>query len=359
MPSENPWSAPQPIPGAQRGSHSPALAVQGETLHAVWTQGAELRHASLSDGVWSTAVRIAAGMQPTLAVAPDGRLHCLYANPFAGNLEIFHITFTGDAWTLPLNVSRTRGDSERPALAIAPDGTLYAAWSDTTPGYPAIYYGRYDGAFWSSLPIPNATGNAVALAAGPNGDIHAAWHHCTASTLHYEILCSTLRNGVWSVPAVVSDNPDVHSVYPGLAVDQRNGCHIVWQEEEQARLFGIRQAARLEANWSTPEQLSPGRRDCRLAKVAARGKDLIQVVWFEGRSLRHRARLALPNAGWGTEEIAATGCGPAGDLTLALSASGRVYVAWTGFEEDGSSQLYYVWRKPVLRPIIFMPTINR
>ena len=87
------WSASEPVPGAPADNYQPALAILGDTLHLVWSSNRVLYHTVRLANGWTSSVRIAAGEQPSLVAAPDGQLHCLFANPFVGNWEIYHITF--------------------------------------------------------------------------------------------------------------------------------------------------------------------------------------------------------------------------------------------------------------------------
>lgn len=357
MTPENPWSVRELIAGAAPGSRSPALATLGEVPHLVWTQEGVLYHASRTAEGWSAAVRVASGYQPALAATADGRLHCLFTHQFMGNAEIYHVTWDGSLWSLPQPVSRTSGASSHPALVVAPDGSLHAVWADNTPGYATIYHGRWAGAQWSSMPIPNARGTMPALAFTPGGDLYVAWQGRLDDGGRYEVFCAVQRGKEWSLPEDVSDNPDHHSLFVGIATNVQGGCHLIWQEEEDG-LYHIRHSDRRPGGWAVPVVVSSGDEDCRLPRIASIRQGFLQVVWQEGEVLRHRVRPPDYETTWWAPETASSECAGLGDLALAISPSGRAHVVWSSLDESGTSRLYYVQRAPLFRFSGFVPVVG-
>ncbi|PKO20934.1 MAG: hypothetical protein CVU38_17460 [Chloroflexi bacterium HGW-Chloroflexi-1] len=354
MSAHNPWTTSAPIPGTQADSHAPALAIVKEKPHLAWTSNRVLYHACLTAEGWSSPVRVASGEQPTLAAAPDGRLHCLFANQFAGNYEIYHVYWDDGRWSLPQNVSRTRGASTHPVLAIAPDGALHAAWSDNTPGYSVIYHGQQREVFWSSVPIPNARGSMPALAITPNGDLYIAWQDRLSDTQRYDVFCSICHDGAWGIPELVSDKPEAHSLNPRLVTNVQGGCHMVWQEEE-AGIYRVRHADRRPNSWARPVDVSETDADCRLGRIAANRQGFLQAVWLEGQALNHRVRSPEYDAPWWDPETVCSECQGLSDLALAISRAGAVHLVTCGFDGVGSRCLYYIQREPVFKQTTFIP----
>ena len=101
MPSSNPWSVSEPISVAQPDSRDPALAIAGETPHLLWAKDKVIYHSVRGGESWSAPVRVATGGQPAVVATPDGKLHCVYANQFAGNFEIYYVAWDGTNWSLP------------------------------------------------------------------------------------------------------------------------------------------------------------------------------------------------------------------------------------------------------------------
>jgi hypothetical protein len=339
------------------GSRSPALATLGEIPHLVWTQEGVLYHASRTAEGWSAPVRVASGHQSALAAAADGRLHCLFVHQFMGNAEIYHVAWNGVQWTLPQPVSRTSGASANPTLAVAPDGSLHAVWTDNTPGYATIYHGCYAEAQWSSLPIPNARGAMPALAITPNGDLYAAWQGRLDEGGRYDIFCAVRHGTSWGLPEDVSDSPEQHSIFASLATNVQGGCHLVWQEEQEG-LYHIRHSDRRPGGWANPVVISSSDEDCRLPRIAAIRQGFLEVIWQEGEVLRHRVRPPDYETTWWAPEDASVECQGLGSLALAISPTGRVHVAWSGPDESGAPQLYYVQRAPLFKFSGFVPMVG-
>jgi len=354
MTPDNPWSAGEPIPGARSGSREPALVTAGETPHLVWAQNKVIYHTYATAQGWTEPVKVASGEQPSLGVTPDGHVHCLFTNQFAGNYEIYHVAWDGNGWSLPQNVSRTSGASTHPALAVAPDGTLHAAWADTTPGYSVIYQGTRGDVFWSSVPIPNGRGSMPALAITPNGDLYAAWQDRLTDTQRYDVFCSIYHAGTWSAPETVSDSPDAHSLRPQLATNVQGGCHMVWQEEA-AGIYRVQHADRRPGGWAQPVDVSTGEADCRLPQIAACRQGFLETVWLEGKLLNHRVRPPDYDASWWDPETANGDCQGLSDLALAITHAGKVHVVWCGFDDAGAQRLYHIQREPVFKHTVFVP----
>jgi hypothetical protein len=325
-----------------------------ETPHLVWTSGKVLYHASYAGDQWSQPARVASGEQPALATTPDGRLHCLFVNQFAGNYEVYHTSWNDNGWSLPQNVSRTRGASTHPVLAAAPDGSLHAAWSDTTPGYSVIYHGERGPAFWSSKPIPNGRGSVPALAIAANGDLYVAWQDRLPSTHYYDVFCSIRYSNTWSLPELVSDNPAAHSLRPQLVTNTQGGCFIVWQEEEEG-IYQVRHADRRPGSWSRPADVSETEADCRLPRIVTNRQGFPQVVWLEGQVLKHRVRSPEYDAPWWDQETACGECRDVSDLALSISQSGRLHLVSCNFSGSGARTLHHVQREPLFKHAVFLP----
>jgi hypothetical protein len=343
------WSPNEPVPGVSADSYQPALATLGDELHLVWSSGRILYHIVRSSGMWSSPATIAAGEQPSLVATQSGELHCLFANPFVGNWEIYHIAWTGQRWSLPAPVSRTSGASTEPVLAAAPDGTLHAAWADTTPGQSIIYYGTYSSSFWTSEPIPSGRGCRPTIAVTLYGDVCVAWQDHASQTQAFDIYCSTLQEGKWSLPDAVSDTASAHSVKPCLTSNVQGGVHLIWLEQV-APAFTVRHSDRRVNGWSQPTSVSVGSKDCRQARMVANPQGFLQAVWLEGNVLHHRVRPPDIDAAWWVPQTAIGDYRELSDLAIASSQAGELHAVWSGFGSSGMRSLYWARREPIFRP---------
>lgn len=83
-------------------------------------------------------------------------------------------------------ISDTTGNSQHPTLALDVGGLPVLAWHDRTPGRRQIYLKRYDGSSWVEVGAGSADGGGI------------------------------------------SDNPDIHSRYPSLALDGEGRPVVAW-----------------------------------------------------------------------------------------------------------------------------------
>ncbi len=353
MPTPTPWSASELISVAPSDSRGPAATLVGEVLHLFWTKDKVIYHATRTADAWSDPVRVAAGEQPSVVATPDGRLHCLFAHDFAEDYDIFYTCRESTGWSLPEPISRTSGDSLQPALAVAADGMLHATWTDTTPGYATTYHGQYHPVAWSNAPIPNGRGSAPSIATAPNGDLFIAWQDRNLDTGRYEIFCAIRRGAKWSLPYVISNNPNCHSLQPKLSTNVQGDCHAVWQEEAGG-IYRVRHAGWFNGGWTKPVDVSSAEADCRGARIAAIRQGLHEVIWVEGQGLKHRVRPADRDTTWWAGEIAPGSYAGLTDLALAISRGGRVHVVSCQVEA-GVRRLYYTQREPLFKHTVFVP----
>ncbi len=353
------WTPVETLTFAPSGSQQMAIAVIGDVVHLVWVQAKTLYHARRLSGVWQPAVKVAGGEQPVLAAAPDGALYCAYANWFLGNRDIYLSVWTNDKWSLSQVVSETSGHSVDPALAIGPDGVVHLAWGDSTPGYSVIYHGVRDARGWTYGPIPNGRGSRPSIAVNAGG-VYVAWQDRPASSAAgaYEAVAAVKRGAEWTLPAVVSDTPELHSVLPRIAVNASDRCHLAWQEERDG-LYVLRHADLWPNGWADPVDVSDPTADARLAAILPNKLGHFQLIWSEGPVLKHRVRPGEPQGAWWEPEIACEDCAGASELAAAISATGELHVVFSRWPNGGERQIYYLRRKALERHKIFLPAIGR
>lgn len=357
MASDPNWSAPQHLSFAGTGIQRVAMAAVGGVVHLVWTRDRTIFHATLAGGQWTPAARVATGDQPVLAASDAGALVCAYTNVFLGNREVYVVTWDGAKWSLPQPVSHTTGGSYDPCACVGSDGTIHLAWADTTPGESWIYYAARRNGVWTNAPIPNGKGSRPSIAA-VGGEVSVAWQDRRAATGRYDILATSRPDAEWTLPHLISDAPEVHSLFGQIAASTRGHCHLIWQEERD-QVFVIRHADRWATGWATPIDVSDPAVDARLARALPNRHGLFQFIWSEGAQLRHRVRPGEPNATWWEPELACEQCEDVGELAAALSPEdGQLHVVFTRFAANGARELFYLRRRAIERKKTFLPQIS-
>lgn len=360
--SESPWSAIDAVAVATGDCHDPALAVTSDAVHLVWIRDRLIHHARCVDGMWQSPTRVASGEQPVLAAGPDGILHCLFANWFLGNCEIYHLTFNGARWSFPELVSRTPGVSRNAAMTLDGEAKGHIVWDDDTPGYHMIYAASRGQVAWLHAPVPNVTGTRPTVAITPSGELHVAWQEQVMAVEDgaviggsHQVLSCVLADGMWSLPELVSENRTAEAVAPVLAAGPGGDVHIVWQEQFEGRYL-IKYAARLASSWSTSGPISDGEADARLPHVYA-DADGVHVLWAEGAAIQHRTRASAIDAPW--DDVETVALEPElSEMAAALGPSGDVFVIWSAYEAIDRRCIRYTKRDRPTEHKIWMPVIG-
>lgn len=351
------WSAPQHLSFAGSGVQHVAIAAMDGVVHLVWTRDRTIFHASLAGGEWSPAARVATGDRPALAASDAGSLVCAYTNVFLGNREVYVVTWDGARWSLPQPVSHTTGGSYDPSVCLGSDGIIHLAWADTTPGESWIYYAARRNGAWTNAPVPNGRGSRPSIAAN-GGEVNVAWQDRSPATGRYDVLAAARHDGEWTLPNLISDAPEVHSLFPRIASSTRGHCHLIWQEERD-QVYVIRHADHWPLGWTAPVDVSDPAVDARLAHALPNRYGLFQFIWLEGALLKHRVRPGEPNAAWWEPELACDECGDVTDLAATLSpGDGQLHVVFGRFAANGARELFYTRRKAIERKKTFLPQIS-
>jgi hypothetical protein len=359
MAAEQNWMLPEGLALLPTGAQQLAVAAGEHSVHLVWVDAKTLYHMQRTGEGWHTPVRIAGGEQPALALGADGSLFCVYANWFLGNRDIYLSTWTHEQWGLSQVISRTTGQSSDPSICIAPDGRVHVAWADTTPGYSTIYHGTQDAGGWTYAPAPNGKGSQPTIAANADG-VFLAWQDRPSSSTGgaFDVLATSYRGSDWGLPVMVSDSRESHSLMPHIATNATDRCHLVWQEERDD-VYSIRHSNLWPNGWEAPFDVSRPSADARLARVMANQFGLFQILWAEGGVLKHRVRGGEPQGSWWEEEVACEGCSGLQEMAAAISNSGELHVVLSRWNERGDAQSFYLKRRALERKKVFVPLATR
>ncbi len=244
----------------------PALAVDAAGLvHVVWTDnrnrfstGPDIYYANSTDGglSFNPNTRVnndATGAEqgsPALAVAPDGSLYAVWADPrvWAQGLDIYFSksSDSGDTWNPNIIVNDNGLGNVRqddPAIAVDTAGSIYVTWADwrDTNTAPDIYSARStnggasfaadvqvndeSGAIWQSQPSIAANASRVQI----------AWTDArTFGSSAYDIYTASSADGItWEANVRVNDDtyPTNWQQTPTIAVDADGNVYAAWLDQ--------------------------------------------------------------------------------------------------------------------------------
>jgi len=144
------------------GSNCPKRAIDVVWLD---TTSGELRpdiyfsHSTDGGNSWSKALDISntpgVCSDPAITFGADDSIHVVWVDTSKENRpDIFYSCSTdgGTTFSKYEDISPTPGISRQPTIAAAPDGTIHCAWADTSSGeeHPDIYYVRKSNGAWTT-----------------------------------------------------------------------------------------------------------------------------------------------------------------------------------------------------------------
>jgi len=280
------WSPPINLSESGVDTKSGSSAIDGDgRIHVVWSEGGDVFHRYKSSDSWSTPARVASGTSPDLAADAAGHIYMVFANEFAGNDDIYFVSWQEAGWGLPQNISQTAGASFSPRIAVASDGTLAAVWGEEALGSSLIYITRStDGLLWSTSPIPDAQGTHPVVAFGPTGNPLVAWQDPFDPGYPLEVFFSQWTGTQWTLPVDVSASLLANSSFPSIAVRQED-VYLAWQETgPDSELIYL--SKMIAGSWSVPQKRS-GSGDAFAPMVAFDASGDGHLVWNTEDSIQY------------------------------------------------------------------------
>ncbi|MDH7489390.1 MAG: hypothetical protein QHH80_07755 [Anaerolineae bacterium] len=331
------WSTPIPLGSASDGITDIALSVsEAGEVHVVWEDGGRLFHAHGAPTVNPAASEVAQGESPALVGGQGNAAHLAFAAEFGGQTDIYEADWNGSAWSLPVGLLPTAGDSLVPAADRL--GTLLAVvWTERGAAYDEVFLATRNGAEpWTGGAVPRVSGSASDVCLNSQG-VHVLFQQMDPLTRKTQ-LWYTAREGVdWSLPVSVSNAPDFHASAGRLACSA-GGMHAVWQQQT-ATGYRIYYAAGSSVGWGTAVAVS-GSADAFSPDLVPGADGSLHVAWAQQGAVAYR-RWAAGN--WGTTETLPA-AGMVLDVAVGVSASGMVHLAWAELGTDDLVRVMYAWR---------------
>jgi hypothetical protein len=356
----SPWGSPAAVATGLSDAASPSLATTSDGVeHAVWETGWQVFYAARTPGhSWSPARRIAKGISPVLVANDRGQLHTLFVNQFDANYEIYDSVLKNGAWSLPVNVSHTSGFSAFPAAAPGNAGALYVAWMDNSPGYWTIYLGTWNGKYWVNEPIANARGQAPTLSFARDGTLFLAWQDrvpsATNTTGAFAIFLSERANAIWTLPADVSDRPDVESIGASLTTTADGLAHLAWTDDGQEVRYCFGQGS----YWPAPVTVVRAATLARGPRILTERNVRLHIAWDEGDIIR--ATSAAPTTlNWPKPQVITALNGDLRDIVLALKPGNGIALGWVQTHQPQDIGIYESWRASELPDRAWLPMMLR
>lgn len=209
------WSAPVNLSNTNQNARWCNLAMQGQSLVAVWndqtgstfndldlffTKSADFGQnwttpVNITNNGWYNARLNTRIVENSIYVIVSSKINNLQTD-----IMLYRSDDFGDTWAAPVNLSDNSGDSERPDLWVTPNypgnHRIYAVWSDGTYSGNRRAYLKYsidNGFSWSEMvAFSNLTEDAgwvqiIGEATGPVDELYTAWYRPNDGTFNYEV----------------------------------------------------------------------------------------------------------------------------------------------------------------------------
>lgn len=342
-----------------------------------------------SDGVFLPPVNPWSGDLPQIVRSNDGIVHMVRILEWQQPSELYHIQRQLDgSWSAPYNFSNTETGSDNFQMAVGADGVLHVVWQEAINfvTFGRIYYARRypDGRWLAAQPIPapadenqgehpqvtvdgngdahivwsgvnmhdtvryvrvDRSGNwsaienvkapnpwteqplVTGLAADSLGNIHIAWYTYSGGTsrLYYRM---RYANGDWTAIQTFGDTPSYDQYTPQIALDGRNGAHLIWQSQDPSCLSPCYSSKSPEGVWSQPETLGGSLASNHYPRLAVDGLNTVHALWEqEAKVVLYASR--RDGQPW-SKPIVLDGGRPdrKQNLQLAVAANGVVAATW-------------------------------
>ena len=174
---------------------------------------------------------------PRAAADRLGRTHLVWRDLTAGLSDIEYAVFDGTAWSAPLNLSASAGDSRNPVIAIDSMDRPHVLWEENPGAGVRFYETHFDGAAWSApadtgLPFAQAAFlDVLRIAFDSTDTLHATWHD--GATSQTEIFHAERPDGgSWSLPENLSSSRAELSAEPAVAVGPTDIVVVAWVEQD-------------------------------------------------------------------------------------------------------------------------------
>jgi len=247
----------------------------------VWEDKGAIYHAWRDrNGQWHAPRKLFYGYTPSIALDGNEHLHLVFSQNVTGNFEIYHIVFNGSYWSLPINISHTRGASYSPQIAQAPDGTLHVVWNDNTPGRDVIYQAVLDAnGLWVDAPLPGAWGKAPSLQIDPSLIAYVLWQGSNQARTT-DVFYMDGKGHAWQLPRNLSDSSTA-SVGIHAVLDSLGQIHAVWTESAGGTYY-VRYTSGRRNSWLRPQTLAEAGGESAAIATSERGA-YVHVWWSDGR----------------------------------------------------------------------------
>ncbi len=238
-------------------------------------------------------------------VDQNGGVHVIWSTYRDDNYDVFYrYRSPGGTWAGVINLSHNPQDSSdenlgQVTIAVDPYGQVHAAWDFRKPGIGDIFYSWRDTNGVWSVPAnlsndPNSSGNPKLLA-NSFGRVHLLWEDNRSGVFNVYYRERSAA-GFWSDPVNLSVTTLLVMDY-NLKVNETGDLHVAWMEFQNFNPYAIRYRHRdASGRWSNIEEVTNLASFPYLCGLLADKDGRARVLWRQS----HNSWLSTrkPNGEW-------------------------------------------------------------
>jgi len=188
------------------------------------------------------------------------------------NIYFIYSSDSGMTWSLPVDVSKTPGDSGKVSMAVDTDGKIYVVWLEysTLTNYPylRIFFNQSAdfGVNWGNpmLLSPNSCARSWPdVEVGESGYVYALWVEQEGETYSVIFRSSNNAGNTWIAPVSLAQGMVGNLMHAYIAADKVGNVNLFYINDSGSF---FRRSTDRGASWETPIQISllPGHGDITL-----------------------------------------------------------------------------------------------
>jgi hypothetical protein len=247
---------------------------------------------------------------PQLAMAPSGMALVAFAQSASnqGGAQLLVTSRFSGTWGLPATVGTPGQNPDQPFLSVGPDGSAAVVFSASDGMFPRAWAARSSAAgAWDAPAVMESTarpGWAPSVIVTTNGDTVTTWTETVGGAAETSVWARRSHAGIWDGPVLLTN--DAGAVLGSVVVggDARGDVLAIWSQRLAGR-FTLR-SARMNAGtgaWSTPVTVDEGTREVTAPHLSVDASGEAVAVWFETDHGVVANRFTSSTATWGSPAL--------------------------------------------------------
>lgn len=305
------------------------------------------------------------GPSPSIGAGTDGVAYLAFAG-WSGSTTGDDIYFTkssdgGRTWSMPIRVNDdgSAAPQAEPSLALDPANNVYIAWTDARSGNNDVYFSKsVNGgiSFSANLRVNDIVTNSQSepdLAVDPVNPhlVHVVWTDTRTPIMGPDIFYANSTDGGLSFNPSLRVNDDVTGAeqgQPAIAIAPNRDVYVVWRDPRSAAKgpdIYFSKSTDLGATWTPNIYVNSdvGNVVQQDPTIAVDASGTVYVAWTDNRNLNtapdiYEAWSANAGASFGANVQVNDDRGLAPQLNPSLAANGgKIQLAWADYRTGGST----------------------